>query len=148
MNDIKEYQNVKKWNEISHFFGQVSNTKLRKIVFLKSLNDEEELLILNKIKRILNSKYSLRVIFIKSDEPYNFEKLDSESIVEATYCFHEIYLVTDEEENSWFLVIRNNNFFQDGNNIELAYSKKTDKFISLWHLLFKKIKQPAPISVS
>ena len=143
MTDIKEYQNVKKWNEISHFFGQVSNTKLRKIVFLKSLNDEEELLVLNKIKRILNSEYSLRVIFIKSDEPYNFEKLDSEGIAEVTYCFHEIYLVTDEEENSWFLVIRKNNFFPDGNNIELAYSKKTDKFISLLHLLFKNIKQPA-----
>ena len=141
MKDIDEYINKKKWNEVTHFFSQVSNTSIKTIAFLKSINDEKQLSVLDKIKKILNSKWPLRLVFIKSDEPYIYDEEDE--LVNASYCFHEIYLVTDKEENSWFIVIRNNNFFPDGNNIELAFSKKTDKFISLWHLLSKRIKQPA-----
>lgn len=107
---------------------------------MKSLNDDKDYLVLNKVKKLLNSKMCFRLVFLRSAIPYNFDRLDSEGIVEVSHCYHEIYFVTDTDKKSWFIIIQNNNFFPDGNNIELAYFTKTDHFNSFWCFLFKKLQ--------
>jgi hypothetical protein len=136
MTNTEIYVNETKTNEVIHFFNQISAQLVENVYFIKILNESKNSLILNKLKKILDSKWSLRLAFLRSDEPYNFDKLDRDGFVDVCESYYEIYLVTDTDRNSYFVIIQKNNFFPNGNNVELAFTKRTDYFSSLFYRLF------------
>lgn len=141
MTNTEIYLNETKTNKVLHFFNQISELSVENVYFLKSLNESKNSFILNKLEKILDSKWSLRLAFFRSNEPYNFDKLNRNGVVEACESYYEIYLVTDTDRNSYFVIIQNNNFFPNGNNVELAFTKRTDYFSSLFYrLFFSRIK--------
>lgn len=124
--------------EVRHFFGQTSQVQLKDIYYLKTLNEWKGVSRLHELEKLLRSKWSLKLALMRSEQPYNFDQLDSEGIVEVSEAFYEIYLVTDVEHNIYFVIIRQNNFFPDGNNSELALTVQTVSDNAAWFRMFYK----------
>jgi len=73
---------------------------------------------------------------------YDFSRHDDEGIVKMDDRYYEVYLVIDIFKNYYFVIIRVNNFAEDGVYNQLEYFIKVDKFCYSLYFWDKKKMLP------
>ena len=125
--------NKEKWfNKVVRFVSdRINKERIKKAYYLKTINETAK--IVSDLKEIVDAGSYLKLALLKNDTPYNFDRLDGEGVVEVVESFYELYLVIDVDDNYYFVIIKENNFFRDKPINELEYIKKVTPF---WYKVY------------
>ena len=137
MNDLEIYNPNLRLKKVFFFIKEnLAQENIKEAFYLKSINEHRNNETLDDLKKIINSDNLIKLVFFKSDQPYNFSRFDKTGIIEVSEIFYDLYLIVDNNNNNYILVIKENNFFIDKPINELAYFKEISNINKL--LFFNK----------
>jgi len=139
--EIKEYKKIKRIEKVIHFLktNGLFLQKNSKVYLLKTVNEKSDGQIKEKLIGMLNSKNKLSLAFMRTENTFNLDKVDSEGIAYVFGKeFYDLYLITNLFGKYYYMLIQENNFFENGANFELVTLKEIDAFNYKLYFLNRK----------
>lgn len=130
--------NKEKWfNKVVHFVsGRIKKECIKKAYYLKTINETGK--VISDLKKMVDNKSYLKLALLKNDNPYDFDRLDNDGVIEVIESFYEVYFVIDVNDNYYFVIVKENNFFEDKPINELEYIKKVTPFMYKMYFFNRK----------